>query len=119
MKNSLSWIVSIIFVIALAVIYLLVPKEQPPIQQLPVNTNIFESNSSSGPWNLFIYKSLNPDIDYRTARIEGYQSQTDCIEKGISMTKKSGSFECGYKCEYQVKYQEEICKKVCGIRGCR
>lgn len=69
-------------------------------------------------WTLFIYQSASPDIDAQKARIDTYNSQTTCIEKGIAMS-KGGSFECGYDCRFRNEYQTEICDKVCGANGCR
>lgn len=70
-------------------------------------------------WTLFIYKSETPDTDYEKARIDTYNSQTACIEKGITFTGKGGSFECGYDCRFRKEYLMEICDKICGLNGCR
>lgn len=70
-------------------------------------------------WTLFIYQSESPDFYSQKARIDTYQNQTSCIEKGIFYTSKGGSFECGYDCKYRNDYQIEVCDKVCGANGCR
>lgn len=70
-------------------------------------------------WTLFVYQSETPDTYAQKARIDTYQNQTTCIEKGISFTKKGGSFECGYDCRFRNEYLTEVCDKVCGINGCR
>lgn len=72
-------------------------------------------------WTLFVYQSETPDIHAEKARIDSYQSQTTCIEKGISFTntKKGESFECGYDCRFRNEYLTEVCNKVCGNNGCR
>ena len=35
-------------------------------------------------WTLFVYSTDMPDTDYLIQRIDGYQSQTECLEKGLS-----------------------------------
>lgn len=70
-------------------------------------------------WTLFIYNSASPDINEQKARIDTYNNQTTCIEKGLSYTSKGGSFECGYDCRFRDEYLTEICDKVCGRNGCR
>lgn len=70
-------------------------------------------------WTLFLYSSPTPDIYYQTNRIDGYKSQTECIEKGIIFTKEYGSFECGYDCNFKPEYGEVICDRVCSRSGCR
>ena len=70
-------------------------------------------------WTLFLYSSETPDTYYEVQRIEGYNSQTECLEKGFDMSREiKGSYECGYYCRYD-KYGLFYCDKVCGQRGCR
>jgi hypothetical protein len=70
-------------------------------------------------WTLFLYSSETPDTEEENARIEGYKSKTTCLEKGLTLSMKSGSFECGYDCRYRDEFRSEICEKVCSKRGCR
>jgi hypothetical protein len=70
-------------------------------------------------WTLFLYSSEIPDTDYLILRIDGYNSKTECLEKGFQMSKKQGSFECGYDCRYRDNSLIETCDTVCDQQGCR
>jgi len=70
-------------------------------------------------WTLFLYSSEIPDTDYLILRIDGYNSKTECLEKGFQMSKKQGSFECGYDCRYRDNSLIETCDIVCDQQGCR
>ncbi|KPJ56555.1 hypothetical protein AMJ49_04570 [Parcubacteria bacterium DG_74_2] len=70
-------------------------------------------------WTLFLYSTETPDTDYLIQRIDGYKTQTECLEKGFNMSKNRGSYECGYDCRYRKEYGVEICDKVCSKWGCR
>jgi hypothetical protein len=69
-------------------------------------------------WSLFIYSTETPNTNYLIQRIDGYKSQTECMEKGISLSKSEGSYECGYYCRVD-KYFFETCREVCNRYGCR
>ena len=49
--------------------------------------------------------------------LEGYKSQTDCMEKGISLRNQAG-FECGYGCHLSDGGGLQVCDKVCNENGC-
>jgi len=70
-------------------------------------------------WTLFIYSTDLPNTDYLIQRIDGYRSQTECLERGFEITRHEGSYECGYGCRYRKEYKVEICDKVCTRFGCR
>ena len=70
-------------------------------------------------WTLFLYSTETPDTNYLIQRIDGYKTQTECLEKGFNMSRNWGSYECGYGCRYRNEYGVEICDKVCTRFGCR
>lgn len=80
--------------------------------------NLITDSSNTKDWTLFLYSSEQPHHMHLIQRIDGYENQTDCLEKGYLMA-QSGSYECGYYCRYEDKYLMEICNKVCGANGCR
>jgi hypothetical protein len=70
-------------------------------------------------WTLFLYSSEIPDTNYLILRIDGYNSKTECLEKGFQMSKKQGSFECGYDCRYRDNSLIETCDIICNQQNCR
>lgn len=69
-------------------------------------------------WTLFIYSTSSPDRDYLMQRIDGYDRQTDCIEKGFTLSKDKGSYECGYNCRFRSDVGMEVCEKFCNGKYC-
>ena len=74
-------------------------------------------------WSLFIYSTFSPDMNHLINRIDGYNQQTECLESGIKLIPKNGSYECGYDCRYQeglgINDGLEVCKKTCSKTGCQ
>jgi hypothetical protein len=70
-------------------------------------------------WTLFLYSSETPNTEEESSRVEGYANKTACLEKGIILSDKNGSFECGYDCRYRDEYHYELCEEICSKRGCR
>lgn len=77
-------------------------------------------------WNLFIYSTDTPDIDYQVDTIRGFMSEESCLSAGHERTRLGGSYECGYKCKTQTSRvgdqnitSYDVCEEVCGGRGCR
>ena len=48
--------------------------------------------------------------------LKGYQTQAECMEKGLELAKKEG-FDCGKNCREE--YGVLVCDIVCNKNGCR
>jgi len=117
--NDLKWFF-IIFVIAL---FFLIPFWVLNSNSTTTSTPSLDTGpvkyQPSKTWTLFIYDSPTPYSKSQISRIDGYKEQTECIEKGIQITKSEQSFECGFDCKDKGDGWGDVCDKVCGENGCK
>ena len=74
--------------------------------------------TSKDEWSLMICENVHSpgecgDIQYV---LNGYQTQKDCMEKGIELNNEAG-FECGLNCE-SGEFATQVCDEVCNRNGC-
>jgi len=76
------------------------------------------SACASKTWTLFVCESPHPNGGCFENKyvLRGYQSQKECMEKGISLMNQSG-FECGYGCREEDGWGT-VCKEICNEKGC-
>ncbi|OGE64665.1 hypothetical protein A3J13_02225 [Candidatus Daviesbacteria bacterium RIFCSPLOWO2_02_FULL_36_8] len=123
--NKKTLIVVIFVILFFYIILRLFNPEETLYKDTSFNIPSIQTNEVAKPipveqsWTLFTYAGKTPNKENQKNRVEGYKSQTECIEKGISISATSDSFECAYGCKYRPEYREEICGKVCGANGCR
>jgi hypothetical protein len=77
------------------------------------------SGCTSKKWTLFICETSHHTggcMDNKYV-LEGYKSQRECMEKGITLQNEAG-FECGGSCKIQ-GYGGYVCNPICNEkRGC-
>ncbi len=82
---------------------------------LSSETSSLPGVSSNQKWSLLIRNKNTSKIE---SRIDGYNTQKDCTEKGVGLTNNSQFFECGYKCDTSVPdASEAVCDTTCGSKG--
>jgi len=82
-------------------------------------SSLFFAGCTSKKWTLFICKTPHPTggcMDNKYV-LEGYKSQRECMEKGITLQNEAG-FECGGSCKKD-EYFGYVCNPICNEkRGC-